>query len=94
MSQLLASSGGPERKSSLRGSVSGRGRGGRKSILQKNMGAGINAMVNEQKAGLMNHSKFEVKIDLMKLDVEVDKTSIFKVQMRIIGVFKVFSKKY
>ena len=30
----------------------------------------------------------------MKLDVEVDKTSIFKVQMRIIGVFKVFSKKY
>ena len=42
----------------------------------------------------MNHQKFELKVDLAKLDVEVDKTSIFKVQMRIIGVFKVFSKKY
>ena len=39
-------------------------------------------------------TKFEFLIDLQRMDAKIDKTSIFRAQIRLVGVFKQMSKKY
>ena len=51
----------------------------------------VNKLAEEAKGP---QAKYEVKLELNKLDVRVSKTSVFKIQMRCIGIFKLVSKKY
>jgi hypothetical protein len=37
--------------------------------------------------------KFEIKLQLKKIEVKLDKTSIFRIQMRCVDVFKMACKK-
>lgn len=39
-------------------------------------------------------TKFEFLIDLLRMDARISKTSIFRAQIRLVGVFKQMSKKY